>query len=219
MLWADSPTKRLNNRIIVLIDFILITLNIKHYYRIPYLKERKKAKNKQKPQATPAHSGHQQDHMVSKGPKRATPKGQSTGATIPPRDRGSPPRLAFPGVRGGITEQRRKHNATQQRMLTGTASTKGETHATAAKESRSGGKEATKAPFTTAWLSQVSEVTKPQAQQPAVPSSNETAGTAPVSHQGDRGSEARQAREHPFTPSGVSTCGRPRTGPTTAKSK
>jgi hypothetical protein len=44
MLWADRPTKRLNNRIIVLIDFILITLNIKHYYRIPKFKRKKKGK-------------------------------------------------------------------------------------------------------------------------------------------------------------------------------
>ena len=104
-------------------------------------------------------------------------------------------------------------------MLTGTASKKGETHATAAKESRSGGKEATKAPFTTAWLSQVSEVTKPQAQQPAVPSSNETAGTAPVSHQGDRGSEARQAREHPLPPQGFQRAAAPGQGRRPQKAK
>ena len=78
-------------------------------------------------------------------------------------------------------------------MPTGAASNKEETPATAAEESGSGGKEASKAPFTTAWLSQVSEVIKPQAQQPAVPTPDETAGTTPVSQPGDGGSEARQA--------------------------
>ncbi len=98
-------------------------------------------------------------------------------------------------------------------MPTGAASNKEETPATAAKESYSGGKEATKAPFTTAWLSQVPVVTKPQAQQPAVPTPDETAGTAPDA------TEASGAVKQGKQESTPITRGRPRTGPTTAKSK
>ena len=104
-------------------------------------------------------------------------------------------------------------------MPTGAASNKEETPATAAKESYSGGKEATKAPFTTAWLSQVSEVTKPQAQQPAGPTPDETAGTTPVSHPGDRGGEARQAREHPLPPQGFQRAAAPGQGRRPQKAK
>ena len=124
---------------------------------------------------------------------RDTPKGQSTIVTVPQRDSDHLPCLAFPGDRGDKTEQRRKHQSPSATRAYGSGKQNEETHATAAEESSSGGKEATKAPFTSAWLSQVSEATKPQAQQPAVPTPDETAGTTPVSHAGDRGGGARQA--------------------------